>query len=139
MTKFKNSPGGTCKITTWSGRERPPPPVRLASSRNCYPQTQNTIEAAATAKLKPQQAAGRDQNMIKSPNPDPPSLAGCPHPLYRMARPEGGEQDVTRKRAKHSERFFLTKPEIHHRKGSTQDLKVLLKSLNHYARGPFAF
>ena len=41
-------------------------------------------------------------------------------------------------RAGHNEEIFLTKPEIHPRGGRTRDLEVLLGSLNHYARGPFA-
>jgi hypothetical protein len=34
--------------------------------------------------------------------------------------------------------FFLTKSEIRSRGGSNPRLEVLLESLNHYVRGPFA-
>jgi hypothetical protein len=41
-------------------------------------------------------------------------------------------QDITRKRAEHNERIFLTKPEIHLKGDRTRDVEVLLGSLNHY-------
>jgi hypothetical protein len=76
--------------------------------------------------------------MRKLSNPDPLLTGRVICPLCNG--PAGGWRAGyrSRERAGHSEGIFLTKPEIRLQGDRTRDLKVLLGSLNHYARGPFA-
>jgi hypothetical protein len=72
----------------------------------------------------------------KIPELWPQSLAGRHRPLCN-GQPEGGAQDVTRKRAEHSKRDFFNQARNSSPWVSNPELEVLLGSLNHYARGPF--
>jgi hypothetical protein len=84
----------------------------------------------------------RDRNMVpteKTPEPWPPITnrpINCP---LRNGLPGGWRAGYRSLRAGGAQRGdFFTKPEIRPRGGRTRDLEVLLGSLNHYARGPFA-
>jgi hypothetical protein len=66
----------------------------------------------------------------KIPEPWPPITAH-----FATAQPKGGAQDVTREQAGHSERIFFNQSQKFAPEGDrTWDLKVLLGSLNYYAR-----
>jgi hypothetical protein len=103
--------GHAHKKKTRPGRERPPSRYYI--------------------KKRPKHGPGRENPRTLAPHHERAVTAHS-----ATAQPEGGAQDVTRERAGHSEGIFLTKPEIRPRGDRTQDLKVLLGSLNHYARGP---